>query len=202
MSPDRLQAWLLALLFLAYLAVAFVWPSLRVWRQTGINPYVLPSTDDAHGFVTAGFRFALAALGVYLIAQALRPDIDRLLGPLQWLAGPNMRLAGWGLMLGALCWTVLAQAQMGKSWRIGIDRRNGTALVTGGLFAISRNPIFLGMRLSLLGLVMLRPNALTTSIALAADLFIQFQVRLEEEFLAGRHGSRYEEYMAATRRWL
>lgn len=38
---------LLAVVFLAYFAVAFVWPTVRVWRQTGLNPYVLPSTDDA-----------------------------------------------------------------------------------------------------------------------------------------------------------
>ena len=37
--------------------------------------------------------------------------------------------------------TVLAQLQMGASWRVGIDDRP-TELVTGGLFRVVRNPIF------------------------------------------------------------
>jgi len=31
---------------------------------------------------------------------------------------------------------------MGLSWRIGIDEKNRSGLVTQGLFALSRNPIF------------------------------------------------------------
>lgn len=193
---------LLALLFLAYLAVAFVWPSVRVWRQTGLNPYVLPSTDDAYGFVTSGFRLVLAGLGLYLVAQAFRSDVDRLFGALEWMAHPTVRLAGWGLLIASLLWTVVAQSQMGRSWRIGIDHEHGTPLVTSGLFAWSRNPIFLGMRLSMLGLLLLRPNALTAAMIVAADVLMQMQVRLEEAFLLQRHGARYRDYMRKTRRWI
>ncbi|HUG57064.1 MAG TPA: isoprenylcysteine carboxylmethyltransferase family protein [Candidimonas sp.] len=196
---DRL---LLALLFLAYFAVAFIWPTLRVWRQTGLNPYVLPSSDDAYGFVTSGFRFVLVGLGVYVVVQALWPDADRMLGTLEWLAHAAARGAGWTLLIASLVWTVIAQTQMGQSWRIGIDQENGTNLVTSGLFVYSRNPIFLGMRLSMLGLVLLRPNVVTVAAALVADVLIQIQVRLEEDFLVKQHGAKYEDYVRKTRRWL
>lgn len=196
---DRL---LLALLFLAYFAVAFVWPTLRVWRQTGLNPYVLPSSDDAYGFVTSGFRFVLLGLGLYVVVQAVWEDTDRMLGTLEWMVHSTARVAGWALLIASLVWTVIAQTQMGKSWRIGIDQKNRTNLVTSGLFAYSRNPIFLGMRLSMLSLVLLRPNVLTVAAALAADVLIQIQVRLEEDFLLKQHGTKYEEYMRKTRRWL
>jgi len=197
-----MERQILALVFLTYFAVAFVWPSVRVWRQTGLNPYVLPSTDDAHGFVTAGFRFVLVGLGLYVIVQAVWADADQQLGALDWLVHAGARVPGWTLLLTSLLWTVVAQAQMGKSWRIGIDQKNKTSLVTSGLFSMSRNPIFLGMRLSLLGLVLLRPNAITIAAALVADVLIQIQVRLEEDFLLKQHGAAYEEYMHKTRRWL
>lgn len=193
---------LLALLFLTYVAAAFVWPSVRVWRQTGLNPYVLPSSDDAYGFVTSGFRFVLVALGIYVVVQAIWADTDRILGTLEWLAHPEARTAGWTLLVASLVWTVIAQTQMGKSWRIGIDQKNRTTLVTSGLFAYSRNPIFLGMRLSMLSLVLLRPNVVTVAAALAADVLIQIQVRLEEDFLIKQHSVKYQQYMSKTRRWL
>ena len=43
------------------------------------------------------------------------------------------------------------RCQMGKSWRIGIDTENKTDLVEKGLFTVSRNPIFFGMRMALFG---------------------------------------------------
>lgn len=193
---------LLAVVFLAYFAVAFVWPTVRVWRQTGLNPYVLPSTDDAYGFVTSGFRFVLIGLAAYVLIQAFWEGADRLFGNMEWLAHSAAKAAGWALLLVSLGWTVVAQTQMGKSWRIGIDQKNKTNLVTSGLFSMSRNPIFLGMRLSMLGLVLLRPNAVTVAAALVADVLIQIQVRLEEDFLRKQHGAKYEEYLGRTRRWI
>lgn len=193
---------LLAVVFLTYFAVAFVWPTVRVWRQTGLNPYVLPSTDDAYGFVTSGFRFVLIGLAAYVLLQAFWEGADRLFGTMEWLVHTAAKAAGWALLLVSLGWTVVAQTQMGKSWRIGIDQKNKTNLVTSGLFSMSRNPIFLGMRLSMFGLVLLRPNAVTVAAALVADVLIQIQVRLEEDFLRKQHGAKYEEYLGRTRRWI
>lgn len=192
----------LALLFLAFFGAAFVWPSWRVWRRTGQNPYVLPSSEDAHGFIATGFRLVMLALIAYVVAQAIWPPLDEMLGTLQWLSHPYVRMAGWAGLVSALMWTVLAQYQMGTSWRIGLDHKNRTGLVTSGMFSCSRNPVFLGMRVSLLGLVLLRPNVLTVAVALVADVFIQMQVRLEEEFLAQQHGPAYVAYRRKTRRWI
>ena len=37
--------------FVAFFTLAFVWRSLLVYRRTGINPLVLPSSADAYGYV-------------------------------------------------------------------------------------------------------------------------------------------------------
>lgn len=197
-----MEQLLLALLFLAYIGAAFVWPTVRVWRKTGLNPYVLPSSDDAYGFVTSGFRIVLLGLAAYVIAQVLWRDADLVLGTIPWLSSQPAQTAGWIGLGASLAWTVIAQYQMGLSWRIGIDEKHRTDLVTTGVFAYSRNPIFLGMRFSLLSLVLLRPNVFTVAAAVAADVLIQVQVRLEEQFLAKQHGEKYTEYMHKTRRWL
>jgi protein-S-isoprenylcysteine O-methyltransferase Ste14 len=91
---------------------------------------------------------------------------------------------------------------MGNAWRIGIDRTTATDLVQTGLFQYSRNPIFLGMRLNLLGLFLVLPNAAMLAIWLVGDVLMQIQVRLEEAHLHQLHGDAYHFYRQRVRRWL
>jgi protein-S-isoprenylcysteine O-methyltransferase Ste14 len=97
-------------------------------------------------------------------------------------------------------WTVIAQGHMKNSWRIGIDTDTKTELVTSGLFSISRNPIFFGMTLSLFGLFLTTPNALTALFLILGYVLIQIQIRLEEEFLTKEHGQAYIDYKQKVRR--
>jgi len=45
--------WPVALLiyYIVVFVVAFAWRSLLVYRRSGINPLVLPSSADAYGYV-------------------------------------------------------------------------------------------------------------------------------------------------------
>jgi protein-S-isoprenylcysteine O-methyltransferase Ste14 len=58
------------------------------------------------------------------------------------------------------------------------------------------------MRVVLLGLFLVLPNAITLLIWGTGDILIQIQVRLEEEFLARTHGGSYLEYQKQVRRWV
>ena len=89
---------------------------------------------------------------------------------------------------------------MKNSWRIGIDTETKTELVTIGLFSISRNPIFFGMILSLIGLFLTTPNALTSLFLILGYILIQIQIRLEEAFLIKEHGQNYLLYKQKVRR--
>jgi protein-S-isoprenylcysteine O-methyltransferase Ste14 len=122
--------------------------------------------------------------------------------PIEWLEYSWLRLTGMVLLLSSLVWTVIAQAQMGESWRIGIDQSHRTNLVQSGVFSLSRNPIFLGMLLTLFGLFLVIPNALTLLTLGLGVVLIQIQVRLEEEFLARTHGEEYILYRRRVRRWI
>lgn len=186
--------------FLLFFLLAFVWPTVRVWRQTGRSPYVLPSTDDAYGFVTRCMKLLMVALLCYTVVQACWSDA--IAGLRLWTDLPLPRRVAWGCMIAALLWTVSAQFQMGQSWRIGIDKEIRTPLVTSGLFAWSRNPIFLAMRVCLAALTLLQPNPFTRVFLVGGDLVMQFQVRLEEAFLRQQHGNVYADYCERVRRWL
>jgi protein-S-isoprenylcysteine O-methyltransferase Ste14 len=91
---------------------------------------------------------------------------------------------------------------MGASWRIGIDRSRRTELVQAGVFGVSRNPIFLGMRVTLLGLFLVLPNALSLAVLVLGEALVQIQVRLEETHLASLHPEDCAAYRVRVRRWL
>ena len=48
--------------------------------------------------------------------------------------------------------TLLSQIQMGDSWRSGVDKKETTTLITHGIYARSRNPIYFGIFMFWLGL--------------------------------------------------
>jgi protein-S-isoprenylcysteine O-methyltransferase Ste14 len=97
--------------------------------------------------------------------------------------------------------TVVAQVQMGTAWRIGIDDRP-TELITEGLFALSRNPIFSGMILTLIGAVLIAPAVWSILFASVTILLIAVQTRFEEQHLVELHGEAYIAYAQQVGRFL
>lgn len=177
-----------------YMLTTFVWRSYRTWKVTGINPYTLGHTDTAHDFIGKLFRAALATMIAIVFVYTFLPSLYMYLMPINWLEHPQIVFVGICVLVASLLWIVIAQAQMGSSWRIGIDKEHATSLVQHGMFRWSRNPIFLGMRLTLLGLFLVLPSAATLIVVIVGDILMQVQVRLEEEHLLRLHGEAYRSY--------
>jgi protein-S-isoprenylcysteine O-methyltransferase Ste14 len=181
-----------------YVLVAFGWRTWLQVRRTGESGFRGFSGGPAGR--AAGALLAAAAVSCSLAplaALAGRP------APPEALAHPALHVAGLLLVLGATALTALAQLQMGDSWRIGVDPRERTALVTDGLFRAVRNPIFTGMGLAVLGLALAVPNLLSAAglalLALGLELHVR---RVEEPYLLRQHGDRYREYAARVGRFL
>ena len=194
--------YLLPLYLLAYFSAAFFWRSYAVWKRTGVNPVVFKGSDSAHDFIGRVFKALFAAIVAVVVIYAFVPDAYQYLMPIHWFERTWIKLTGVILLFVSLVWTVLAQAQMGNSWRIGIDTEHRTELVRSGVFKISRNPIFVGMMVTLLGVFLIIPNVVTFIILLVGVILIGIQVRLEEEYLPRTHGDRYIEYRHNVRRWI
>jgi protein-S-isoprenylcysteine O-methyltransferase Ste14 len=188
---------------LAYVLIVVV---LRSWlhrRRTGASPIVLPGDDGtAYGYVGRVLVLLMVAIPLDVAMYEVSGDAYRLLAPIAWLEHDGVRSAALVLMALALPWIAVAQAQMGASFRIGIDDRHRTDLVATGLYRFSRNPIYLGMHVSLLALLCALPNALTLLLVGMAAVLIGVQVRLEEEHLSRHHGEAFAQYCQRVRRWL
>lgn len=187
---------------LAIFLLAIVWRSYLVWKRTGLNPFVVGQPGSTLEYVERVYPTPGVLLGLVVTVFSMFPAFYRYTAPLFWLEHFLLQIAGLVLLFASLVWIIVAQAQMGASWRIGIDSANRTDLVSEGMFKISRNPIFLGMRVALAGFFLVLPNAFTLLAMVLGDVLLQIQVRLEEQHLTGLHGADYESYQKTVQRWI
>ena len=191
---------ILPIYFIIYFGVAFVLKSVVVAKRIGKNPLVLPKDNSAYGLIGLYFKLTLIAMFIYVLAYAFFPTWHDNFLPIVQFNNQTVKYIGLTLLFISLVWTVIAQGHMKNSWRIGIDTDTKTELVTSGLFSVSRNPIFFGMILSLVGLFFTTPKTLTLIFLILGYVLIQIQIRLEEEFLTKEHGQAYIGYKQKVRR--
>jgi protein-S-isoprenylcysteine O-methyltransferase Ste14 len=134
--------------YLAFLVVVFGW---RTWRQTRQS-----GDTGVRGFPRRALGPAPAILMTTGLATAAGTPVLESAGwiaPLSLLARPAVHAIGIATLAFGSCLMVVAQYQMGDSWRVGVRPGEPTALVTGAVNRRVRNPVFMGMGLARAGLV-------------------------------------------------
>ncbi|RZV60485.1 MAG: isoprenylcysteine carboxylmethyltransferase family protein, partial [Flavobacteriaceae bacterium] len=185
-----------------YFFLVFFLRSFLLWKKTKVNPLTFNKGDDAHGYNGKVFGFISLLELIVVSIYAFAPNWYKYLLPIWYLENEILIWIGWGLLILSLILVWLAQSNMRASWRIGIDRKNKTELITKGFFSISRNPIFLGIMVANVGLLSVIPNAFTLLIVSLSTISINTQIRLEEEFLAKEFGNEYGQYKNKVNRWI
>ena len=186
----------------AYFIILFVIPAIRIYKETGINPVVFGDRDNIHDYIGIVFKLLILATAIVIIFSGFTDPGHTYLVPVRYLEKPLLVYSGLVLIHIAFLIIMVAQQQMKRSWRVGIDEENRTQLVTSGLFAVSRNPVFAGIIISVLGIFLILPNMFTFAIMILTYFVIQVQVRLEEAFLEKQHGQRYLQYKQQVKRFL
>lgn len=193
---------ILPIYIICYFGLTFVLKSVIVAKRIGKNPLVFPKDDSAYGLIGLYFKLIIIAMIMYVFAFAYFPDCHNCFLAIIQLENSALKYSGLGLLLFALVWTIIAQVHMKNEWRIGIDTETKTELITSGLFGCSRNPIFFGMIVCLIGLFFCTANAVTALFLILGFILIQIQIRLEEEFLIKEHGEKYLNYKLKVRRFI
>ncbi|MDR4954228.1 isoprenylcysteine carboxylmethyltransferase family protein [Chryseobacterium sp. ES2] len=188
--------------FIIFFLVSFVGISYKVAKQIGKNPNVLPKDDSAYGLVGLYFKLVLFALFIYTILLLFFPKDIFSAFKINVLEYDLFQYTGIILMIVAFIWVIIAQLQMKNSWRIGIDNTMKTDLIIHGLFRFSRNPIFLGITISLVGFFLVFPTVIALAFLLTGSILMQIQIRLEEEYLLKEHGQIYVTYKKKVKRML
>ena len=104
-------------------------------------------------------------------------------------------LAGLALLL----WSLVS---FGESFRVGIDAEHPDKLITSGVFALSRNPIYTAFGLILLGQFLIFSNWILLLYLGAGIWLFHRQVLREEDYLKKHYGKEYVEYSKRVRRYL
>lgn len=201
MTMEVFLRFFLPVYLLLFLSTLF----LRLYivkKHSGVAVSSLAKRQGSHKLIDLIFLISFMLRIVVILVFSLTPGWYRFLFPIKELETPLIAIIGVLLLLSSLVWIVNAQSRMGKAWRIGIDHNNFTELVTDGVFSLSRNPIFLGMRINALGLFLAIPNILTLTILVVGDVLIQIHVRYEEQHLLEFHGDAFMAYCQRVRRWL
>jgi protein-S-isoprenylcysteine O-methyltransferase Ste14 len=96
----------------------------------------------------------------------------------------------------------LSLVAFGNSFRVGIDIKGPDRLITSGVFAVTRNPIYVTFWMVLFGQFLVFPNWLLLLYIGAATWLFHRQLLREEEFLIKHYGAEYEDYCSRVRRYL
>ena len=180
-----------------WFALTFGLRTFIQWRRTGSSGFKGLGGRLGSLEWIAGVLFTVA-----LVVGVAGPVADLAgLAPLTdagWLPGAGLVVAVLGVGL-----TLASQISMGDSWRIGVDERERTEMVTDGAFAIVRNPIFSAMLVTAVGLTAMVPNVVSVVGLVALVVALELQVRVvEEPYLASLHGTDYEQYRRKVGRFV
>ena len=190
------MALLLSSVFLLFVIVVRV---LRQYQVSGDHGIRMAKTGAPLSEIIPGSVFILTFVVsiVLIVLNAL--DLLPINSPLPQSVG----LIGCAIGFSGILITVIAQWQMGKSWRIGVDQSERTSLISTGLYAKSRNPIYFGILLYWVGLVLTLPHPAMLACAIISWCCIEIIVRkVEEPYLEKVHGEAFAAYAARAKRYL
>ena len=123
--------------------------------------------------------------------------------PLGLGLAPGARWLGWALIAAGVGLDLWAIATLRRAKTNILPHRAAGRLVTGGPFAFTRNPIYLGNTVALVGVGGAANSLWFVVAAIAAAAIVEgLAIRREETHLALRFGREWLDYAARVPRWL
>lgn len=184
--------------FIIFFCTAFVLPSMRIYRASGVSPVTFKNSESAHDLIGLYMK-VLMLLVLVSSFHSLPFDVFQYA---EFFNEKKLVIIGWTLMVASLLFMCTAQVQMKDSWRIGIDQNQKTVLRTNGIFSVTRNPIFAAVIIALLGNFLVYSTVLNLIILIMGILLVSIQIRLEEEHLLKIHQQDYIDYKNKVKRRL
>lgn len=140
----------------------------------------------------------LTAIVTAWALESMWPAASLFEGSMPWL-----RIVGVVIALAGIGFDLAAMVAMHRARTNVMPNRGAQHLVSTGVFAISRNPIYLGNTLLLAGIALAWPLPWLLLTALISALLVdRLAIRREERHLSARFGAAFAEYMQRVPRWI
>lgn len=109
----------------------------------------------------------------------------------------------WAAIGGALMLLGVVEFRRHQTTVNPMNPDQAESLVTSGIFRYTRNPMYLGMALVLIGGAFYLSEASTLIAVVFFVVYINyFQIKPEEAIVGKKFGERFKEYKSNVRRWL
>ncbi|QRY77723.1 isoprenylcysteine carboxylmethyltransferase family protein [Pseudomonas sp. PDNC002] len=139
------------------------------------------------------------------------PLVAIISGLLMWLAAPTLAPLGGRLWLAlpvvlagvAVCLAGVASFRRARTTVNPLKPESASSLVIAGIYQYTRNPMYLGFAIILLGwCVFLGSTLALIGVALFVLYINHFQIRPEERALRELFGAEFDAFCARVRRWV
>jgi protein-S-isoprenylcysteine O-methyltransferase Ste14 len=156
----------------------------------------MPSTSESRAP-----RRRILPLAWLAIASVAALLLDAYLPLVQWPGRPWSWIGALPMLAGlAIAWVAVGGFR--RAGTPALPFRPSTALVTDGLYRFTRNPMYVGMVLFLLGLALVLGSlGALLPVPLYALVIQKRFIEAEEAFLERLFGEEYRAYQRRTRRW-
>jgi len=156
---------------------------MRKWKRTSSSVIAPPS---------------LIALAIIIFGVALGK-----LWPAEIIPTPWQYIAGGAIIAAAMLLITNAFRHFSQVNTPVPTYRTPTTLVTSGVYAITRNPIYLSMMMLIMGLGVTLDNIWLLLLAAVFQQIIRWGViAREEKYLEAKFGEQYRTFKEQTRRWI
>jgi len=197
-------------LIVVFLFYAILFTSIYIY-DAYVRRHDKEGVAGAFGFnqIPRGMRWMpiVASIGgLYILGYSLlfliHPDIQNYYFPIRAMQDARITILGVCLVVIGLVVILSCQFQLGRSYRLNLPGTS-TRLITTGLYAISRNPLYLGLYMALFGIFLMLPNWLYLFSLLFFIVNYHYKIKiLEEPFLLQQFCDTYSDYCSRVRRYL
>jgi protein-S-isoprenylcysteine O-methyltransferase Ste14 len=112
-----------------------------------------------------------------------------------------IQILGTAVTLSSLTLCLWSQKTMGSSWRLPMVEGQNIELVTIGPYRFMRHPIYNSIIVMNFGLFLCVPSVLTLCVFFASLYFFTDFMRIEEQQMHKRFGTKYQDYTQKVGRW-
>jgi protein-S-isoprenylcysteine O-methyltransferase Ste14 len=140
---------------------------------------------------------------LYVIVPLLAYALHRIwpLNPV--IDEPPARMIGWLFLLAGLCFGTAGILRFRRLGTAIHPTAPATVLATGGIYAWSRNPMYLGVVLAMLGVAIAAEWTWLFVLSLVLPVLLwHLAIKREEAHLERAFGAAYDAYRGRVRRWL